>query len=549
MEADPDPDHGAEVAAMIERADHQELLARFGSRLAFGTAGLRAQVGAGPMRLNRPVARQTAVGVATVLLEEEPEGARRGIVVAHDARTGSDAFAADMVEVFSAAGVDVHILDGPSPTPLAAFALSQLGAGAAVVVTASHNPAADNGIKVFWGDGAQIAPPLDTRIADAITDAASAGPGAGASLPGSGDVGSVTHLGAPTAESELRGAYLAHAASLVDGPPANPLPVAATAMHGVGGTLLQFVLEQSGHGPVHQVPEQAEPDPRFPTVEFPNPEEPGAMDRVMALARRTGSAVALALDPDADRLAAAAPNAEGEWEALTGDQLGAVLAWRLLDLTEGIADRLLVNTVVSSRLVSAMAAAAGAHFRETLTGFKWLCRPALEKSDWHQVLAYEEALGYAIGPQTRDKDGITAALVMADAVCALAEEGRSVWDVLDDLARQHGAHVTQNDSLRLEGADAQVRMGSIADSLAADPPSELGAIEVMETTRPADDVLRLLLADDTRVVLRPSGTEPKFKYYCEALEAVAAEEDPAAARSRAEERLAGIVTDLRGLLS
>ncbi|MGI9578570.1 MAG: phospho-sugar mutase, partial [Microthrixaceae bacterium] len=434
IERDPDPANRQEALEIIDRADLEELESRFGQGLEFGTAGLRATLGAGPMRLNRVVARQTAAGIAAVVARHDSDSREVGIVVAHDARTGSNAFAADIVEVTTAAGIGVHLLDGPSPTPLAAFALRHLDAAAAVVVTARPNPPESHGLKVFWSDGAQIAPPLDGEIADAIAVADTTAP---TKLHGP-----VTHLGASSTESELVSAYMEAASELVPGPPEAPLPVATSAMHGVGGDLLAATLKALGHTPMHEVTSQREPDPRFPTVEFPNPEEPGAMDAVIELARNERAALALALDPDADRLAIAAPHPDAGWRRLTGDELGALLAWRQLELTDGNPNRLVVTTVVSSRLVAAMAADAGARFEETLTGFKWLARPAIEDPDAYQVIAYEEALGYAIGPNTRDKDGIMAALVAADAVCALAHQGRTIWDVLDGLASQHGAHVT-----------------------------------------------------------------------------------------------------------
>ncbi len=551
-ELDPDPENEAEIEAILQRSDPDEMAARFGTELAFGTAGLRAEVGAGPMRMNCVVARHTAEGVAAVMHAREPDCRRRGVVVAHDARRGSNSFSATVVDTFRSRGIDVHLVDGPAPTPLAAFALRQLGAGAAIVVTASHNPASDNGIKVYWEDGAQIAPPLDAEIDAAIARARLAALGSVGDEPlvvVGPDPGRVHHLGSTETDSELVRAYVAAALALVPGPPAHPLPLAATSLHGVGAPLLDRVLRECGHGPVHHVAEQRDPDPRFGTVEFPNPEEPGALDLLFQVAARTGSAIAMANDPDADRLAVAAEARDGRWQALTGDQLGALLAWRMLELTEGIEDRLLVNSVVSSRLLSAMAEDAGVHYAETLTGFKWLSRPATEHPQWHQLLAYEEALGYALGPETRDKDGITAALVAADAACALAESGRTVWDVLDDLARRHGAHVTDNGSVRLRGDGAGERLEALTASLLTAPPDQLGGVEVESFERLAPEVFRIRLEDGTRVALRPSGTEPKFKYYCEAVEPVATGEHPSKAANAAAVRLGSVVEALRARLA
>jgi phosphomannomutase len=317
----------------------------------------------------------------------------------------------------------------------------------------------------------------------------------------------------------------------------------------VGGTLVERVLVAGGHGPLHQVAAQRDPDPDFPTVAFPNPEEPGALDRLLELAERVGALAALANDPDADRLAVALPHATRSWEVLTGDQLGALLCHHLLDLSQGTPDRLVTSTVVSSRLVARICEHAGVHHAETLTGFKWLCRPAMANPAWTQVLAYEEALGYAVGPAARDKDGITAALVAADLVARLHAAGRTPWDVLDDLGRAHGEHVTANGSHRLDGPGAAERVAALVDRLASRPPTGFGGRPVVGADRPAPDVFRWWLDDDTRVVLRPSGTEPKVKHYCEAVEAVGPTPDsPGAARRRAAARLAGAVADVAALV-
>jgi phosphomannomutase len=292
------------------------------------------------------------------------------------------------------------------------------------------------------------------------------------------------------------------------------------------------------------VASQRHPDAEFPTVAFPNPEEPGAMEEVLALARRTGSVLAMANDPDADRLALAAPRPDGTWRRLGGDETGALLANHLLETAGGVADRLLVTTVVSSRLLAAMAEAAGVRFAQTLTGFKWLCRPALEHPGWHQLLAYEEALGYAVGPRALDKDGLTAALAAADVACVLAERGRTVWDVLDDLARAHGAHVTLNAAVRAPSTEAARRLRRAAARLDAAPPDRLGDLRVVDVDRPGPSITRLWLQDGTRAVVRPSGTEAKSKYYLEAIEDVRVGEHPDAARARARARLVSVEADL-----
>ena len=335
---------------------------------------------------------------------------------------------------------------------------------------------------------------------------------------------------------------------------AGKVALALAGLHGGGAGLTDRVLTEAGHGPLHWVRGQRDPDPDFPTVAFPNPEEPGALDAVLDLARSVDAGAALALDPDADRLAVAAPGPDGSWRAPTRDQVGALpppppLAPRAAAAPPHRVLAPPVTTVVSSRLVQRIGAAHGARVIETLTGFKWLSRPGAEHPAWTQVLLYEEALGYAVGADTRDKDGITAALVVADLVAGLAAAGRTVWDVLDDLAVRHGAHVTRNGTLPLRGPGREDRLAGLVDRLVASPPTTLGGRPVVRTDRPAADVLRLWDADDTRVAVRPSGTEPKLKHYCEAVVAVPPGGDPADARAEADRRLDAVVADLDALLT
>jgi phosphomannomutase len=538
---DPDPLTRRELDAVIDRADPEELEELFGGELEFGTAGLRAPLGPGPRRMNRLVVRNCATGIAEVLRDTVPGAEHAGVVVGHDARHGSPELAAEVTAVLQAHGLTVHRFDGPVPTPLVSFALRHLRAASAAMVTASHNPATDNGLKVYWADGAQIVPPIDHRIAESMRAAATGEPGGRPA----GRPGRLHRLGPATADSPLVAAYLDEALS-TEGrePPNRPRPLAVTSLHGVGGDLLDLVLHRGGHAPVHHVASQRHPDAEFPTVDFPNPEEPGAMEEVLALAHRTGSVLAMANDPDADRLALAAPHPDGTWHRLSGDEAGALLASHLLETTGDVADRLLVTTAVSSRLLATMAEAAGVHFAETLTGFKWLCRPALEHPGWQQLLAYEEALGYAVGPHALDKDGLTAALTAADVACALAEQGRTVWDVLDDLARVHGAHVTLNSAVRAPSTEAARRLRRAAARLDASPPDRLGGLRVVDVDRPGPSITRMWLQDGTRAVVRPSGTEPKSKCYLEAIEDVRAGEHPDAARARARSRLVAVEADL-----
>jgi phosphomannomutase len=543
MAADPDPTTREELAAVVRSGDEALLADHVGRGLRFGTAGLRGPLGAGPNRMNRLVARRTAAGLARVLVEGRA-AAEVSVVVGHDARHRSDDLAHDVVDVLSAHGLPVLRFDGPVPTPLLAVAVRLLGAGAGVMVTASHNPAADNGIKVYLDDGAQLRAPFDGLVARAVDVVAAEDP---AVVGTDGRQADVTDLGTAT-RGELADAYVRRALDLGDGRPRPSVALALTALHGVGAALTDRVLGKAGHGPLHWVPSQREPDADFPTVPYPNPEEPGVMDEVTRLGRQVRAVAALALDPDADRLAVAAPDREGTWRTLTGDEVGALLAEHLLTRNGAAhAGRFVATTVVSSRLVHRIGAAHGVPVVETLTGFKWLSRPGIEHPDREQVLLYEEALGYAVGPDTRDKDGITAALVVADLVSRLAASGRTLHDLLDDLARRHGAHVTRNGSLAVTGPGWEDRLARLLDRVVAAPPERLGGRPVVRSDRPAQDVIRFWNDEDTRVALRPSGTEPKLKHYCEAVVAVA-DGDLARARDLAARRLDAVVADLAPLL-
>lgn len=537
---DPDPVTSAALTAMVDRAlasgDPNELVDHMGARLDFGTAGLRGEMGPGSNRLNRLMTRQTAAGLATALLDHAHDPRGRGVLVGHDARHRSREFALDVIDVLEGAGIPCRLVDGPVPTPLVAWGLRHVGAAAGVVVTASHNPAKDNGIKIYWGDGAQIVPPVDGWIAEAIAAVTATNP------PGSG--------GAPTvADGSLVNDYAAMVVRLAGGfePGRATLSVAATAMHGVGAPLLKRCLTDAGFTSFATVESQEAPDPDFPTVPFPNPEEPGATDRLLALAGELDADVALANDPDADRLAAGIRSELGGHRMLSGDELGALMAVGLLERRSAAPSTgrgaLLATTVVSSQLLEAIAADVGAVFFETLTGFKWLCRPGFEHPELDQVLAYEESIGYAVGGLC-DKDGISAAVVFCDLVHRWAAAGRTPQSVLDDLARRHGAHVTDNFSIRVGGVGWAERLAGIAAAVVADPPTELAGVAVARLDQPADDVIRLFLTNGDRVVIRPSGTEPKLKCYCEAVEPVGADEVGDAAHTRARVRLTALRAEL-----
>lgn len=486
---DPDPETQAELQALLDAGDEGAIAARFGDRLTFGTAGIRGTLGAGPSRMNASLVRSTVAGVVPWLRD-----AARGVVIGRDGRRSSDALAQDAARVLSGAGVPALVLPGVVPTPVLAFAVRHLGAAAGLMVTASHNPPADNGVKVYGDDGAQIVPPTDAEISANI-DAV----GPVLAIPMSDE--HVRPLG-----DEVLDAYIAAAATTVaDGP--RDVKVVHTAMHGVGWEPVRRLFLAAGFKEPVAVWEQAYPDGAFPTVAFPNPEEPGALDRALAVARAARPDVVLANDPDADRLGVAIKDVAG-WRALTGDEIGVLLADHVLRSTSG-ADRLVACSLVSSSMLGRMAAAHGVHFRTTLTGFKWIVRAGADVPGARFVFGYEEALGYSVGDLVRDKDGLTAALAFADLVARLKAEGRTVVDRLDDLAREYGLHATRQWSLRRPAEEIRAAV----ERVTATPPTEVAGRAVTTTEQPAADILVLHLDGGARVIIRPSGTEPKLKTY------------------------------------
>lgn len=528
LEHDPDPATRAELQRLIdERAE--ELAERFAGRLEFGTAGLRGVVGAGPQRMNVAVVRQTTAGLADYLLAEVPRAAERGVVIGYDGRLDSRRFAEDAARVLRGRGVRAVLGREPLPTPVVAFAVLDRGAAAGVAITASHNPPEYNGYKVFWGNGAQIIPPHDAGIAAAIARA------------GDADAIALGELGeAEPIDDALIDRYLAGVATLARVPVTAPITIAYTAMHGVGAKLVERALAAAGFTAVHSEPSQREPDGRFPTVAFPNPEEPGAMDRVVALARRVDAELVIANDPDADRLAIAARRADGGYLQLTGDQVGALLADYLIEHSDATQRRLVATTIVSSQLLAKLAAAAGVDCAITLTGLKWIANTAIDHKAAHGsalLLGYEEALGYCIGELIRDKDGVSAAVVFAELAAAERARGRSVLDRLDDLYRRHGVFLSEQKSLVLPGAEGAIAIAALMTRLRAAPPATIAGHDVLEILDlhagalglPRSNVLVFRLAGDRRVIMRPSGTEPKLKSYYEVCAPVGSTGDVAAA--------------------
>ncbi|MFJ4468812.1 phospho-sugar mutase [Streptomyces sp. NPDC089424] len=522
---DPDPDTRAELAHLIDTKDVTELAARFAGTLQFGTAGLRGELGAGPMRMNRTVVIRAAAGLAAYLRKQGHEDGL--VVIGYDARHKSADFARDTAAVMTGAGLRAAVLPRPLPTPVLAFAIRHLGAVAGVEVTASHNPPRDNGYKVYLGDGSQIVPPADTDIAAEIAAIASL-----TTVPRPTE-------GWETLDDTVLHAYLARTDAVLSAGSPRTARTVYTAMHGVGKDTLLAAFDRAGFPAPALVPEQAEPDPDFPTVAFPNPEEPGAMDLAFAKARETHPDLIIANDPDADRCAVAVQDGD-DWRMLRGDEVGALLAAHLV--TRG-AQGTFAESIVSSSLLGRIAAKAGLAHEETLTGFKWIAR--VENLRY----GYEEALGYCVDPDgVRDKDGITAALLITELASTLKADHRTLLDLLDDLAVAHGLHATDQLSVRVQD------LSVIADAmrrLREQPPTRLAGLPVTKAedltrgteTLPPTDGLRYTL-EGARVIVRPSGTEPKLKCYLEVVVPVTGHADLPAARAEATDLLAAIKRDL-----
>jgi phosphomannomutase len=553
---DPDPRTRHELDLLIEQATggdritrtraQADLADRFAGGLQFGTAGLRGALGAGPNRMNRAVVIRAAAGLAAYL-NEVVAGETPLVVVGYDARRDSDVFAQDTCAVLLAAGCEPRLLPALLPTPVLAFAVRRLGADAGVMVTASHNPPQDNGYKVYLGGraadeagtGSQIVPPADRMIADRIEAA-----------PAAIDVPMAREGWTLLPRSTVTD-YLAAVTGVVRKGGPRDVSVVLTPLHGVGGETCLQAFVGAGFPAPYVVPAQAEPDPAFPTVSFPNPEEPGAMDLALEAARARGADLVIANDPDADRCAVAIPDpsVEGGWRALRGDEVGALLGETVLSrlaASDG-AEPVVASSIVSSQQLARIAAAHGVRHAETLTGFKWLSRvPGL-------VYAYEEALGYCVAPDVvRDKDGISAALLVAELAARLKAEGRGLADALDDLALRHGLHATDQFSVRV--ADI-AQTTAMVDRLRKDPPAMLGGQEVTSVDDlslgvdglPPTEGLRYRTAAGGRVIVRPSGTEPKLKCYLETV--VTTDGGLPRAKETATKLLAALKSDVSRLLN
>ena len=518
INGDPDPATRSELEAILSSGDEDVLADRMAGALAFGTAGIRGVVESGSNRMNRATVIRTTAGLADYLIGTTEPG-ERVVAVGRDARPSSAAFMEDTVAVLVSAGFDVRYFAEPTPTPLVAYAGLSLDACASIVITASHNPPRDNGYKVYASNGAQIISPTDTDIAAAI---ATIGPAneVNRSANPFAEPG-VEPIGPEMFQSYLRGVALSVPPGISD----QSIRIVYTAMHGVGGRFVVDALQRFGYSNVHPVAAQFEPDGTFPTVAFPNPEEPGALDLAHNLAHALDADIVLANDPDTDRLAVSVPDPAGAWRPLTGNQIGALLAEFLLSNT---GDGTTINSIVSSPLLGVIAEHHGATWAQTLTGFKWIWNAALELAAdgrGELIFGYEEALGYSVGPTVRDKDGISAAVAFATLTGQAAARGATVLDMLGEVYRTYGVWVSAQVSIRREGSSGLRDIAVAMDELRASQPGELSGLSVVGVkdfnahadARPsylgATNLIELDLGSAGRVLARPSGTEPKLKIY------------------------------------
>ena len=552
---DPDPGTRDELAGLVtlahagDAAALREIGDRFAGPLEFGTAGLRGVIGAGETRMNRAVILRTTWGLARYLIEQVPGVHERGVVIGYDARRMSPEFSEDTARVLAHFGIVAHLSPFAIPTPLTAFAVTHLNAAAGVMVTASHNPPEYNGYKVYWGNGAQIIPPHDKGIAAWIEQAPPADRVPTALLDQARDKGLVREL-----EPSVERAYLDGVRKLsIRAGGDRTLPIVYTPLHGVGDRLTRKAMAEAGFPNVASVPEQAKPDGAFPTVVFPNPEEKGALDLAIALAKANGADLILANDPDVDRLAAAIRDPAGNYVQLTGNQVGTLLGHYVL--TEGPkGDRIALASIVSSPMLGTIARALGVRYEETLTGFKWIANRAMEierETGATFSFGYEEALGYTVGPLVRDKDGIGAAVIFAELAAVRKSQGKTLLDALDDLAREYGLFVSGQKSITKPGADGIAAIKQLMVDLRGKSPEVLGGLAVESVsdllvgtrrarggaveklTLPPSDVLVYALEGGSRIIARPSGTEPKIKFYFDVREPMAAGETPKDAEASA----------------
>ncbi|PTA50640.1 phospho-sugar mutase [Shewanella morhuae] len=552
LENDPDSRTKAQLQTLIDSGNEAELAARFAGRLEFGTAGLRGVVGAGPMGMNRLVIRQTSAGLGAYLLSQIKDAAERGVVIGYDGRHDSFNFAHDAASVLTAMGINVRLTAKVAPTPLVAFGVKHFNAAAGIVVTASHNPPQYNGYKVYWENGAQIIPPHDSGIAAQIERAANQ------AIPFLEHDDAVKQGKLTILQDDFYQTYrngIKQTEVLQNHTAPEKVSLAYTAMHGVGADMAETVLKDAGFTQVYSVAAQREPDGDFPTVNFPNPEEKGAMDLVIAEAKKHSAMLACANDPDADRFAVAVRKDDGEYQMLTGDQVGVLFGHYLLSHAKDN-QRLTGTTIVSSSLLSKIAQGFGTQSFTTLTGFKWLMNVGIAKTQPENqfLFAYEEALGYTVGSMVWDKDGLSALVAFAQLTAELVAKGQTIWDRLEQIYREHGFHLNAQVSIALKPDTP-----NIGAYLREHPPVKIGELDVLSTDDlkalerrfadgivekidlPPSDVLTYCLTGGARVIVRPSGTEPKIKCYYEVVETMLEADTLASAQAKADKRMADFI--------
>ena len=522
-DSDPEPAHRDFIKQAVEHGDVATLEELFGAYLTFGTAGIRGEVGPGPNRMNRAVVMRTTRGLADHVLARHGGAVSRPVVVGFDARPTSAGFAEDTVGVLAAAGIPVVYFPEFTPTPVVAFAAKRLSAVAAVAITASHNPKWDNGYKVYGENAAQIIPPDDIAIAAAVDRV-----GPADQIPLVAEAFSSTHPLVTTAPADIIDRYWHEVSRVRPEPQESDLRIVYSPLHGVGGGVLEAVFARAGHTGLVRVSEQFDPDGDFPTLDFPNPEEEGALDLALAAAEREGADLILANDPDADRLAVVVPAGGGEWRALSGNEVGALLGDYVLRHYQGDTTPIVVSSIVSSPMLQRIARLYGARHEATLTGFKWIVNAGLSleaAGEGKFVFGYEEALGYTVGQVVRDKDGISAALVFADLAAGLSKEGSSILEHLVEIWDVSGLWVSAQHSVVRRGSEGAHALRDAVAALASDPPGRVGGVPVQASidyrtgaeSRPPwlgeQDLVELSLGEKGRILVRPSGTEPKLKIY------------------------------------
>ncbi len=553
LEIDNTLAHQQLLQTWIDTDNQEKLREHFGARLQFGTAGLRGTVGPGTNCMNRGMVQQTSLGIAKYVNKQDLP---KKVVIGFDARIDSKQFAQDTADVFHTEGFEVLLFDRSAATPLIAFAVLNLQCTVGIVITASHNPAPDNGYKVYWQNGAQIIPPIDTGIAKCIDELS-------AQVVWKSHCSGIPHTAPPI---EVIDTYFAEIQALRQTKHIGTHLV-YTPMHGVGGWAVERALQAAGHTWTI-VPEQAEPDGTFPTTQFPNPEEAGALDCAVQTATQVGADAILANDPDADRLAVCLPTQSG-WQRLTGDQVGLLFAHYLGESGALSTNALVANTIVSSSQLRSIAYQFGVHYTQTLTGFKWLANAGMAhhaKYGAPLALGYEEALGYSIGGLVQDKDGVSAVLLMADMIAYYQTEQQTLWDVLSRIALQHGLGLSSQHSIKKLGLSGADEIRAMMNQLRENPPSQIAGslvqtredyqtLERWTTERrepiqdiPNSNVLVFWLENKERIIVRPSGTEPKIKFYFEVIRPVPNKDALAGTQTEIEQRLEELWLAVQSLL-